>query len=224
MSRKIFSKLADFSEDDSLAMKLRLKTIALFEELIRSLPKPLRIIDVGGTEIFWERMGFSGDEAVDITLLNLSEEKTNYPNIKSIAGDGRKMHQFRNGEFDIAFSHSVIEHVGEYHDQKQMANELQRVGKRYFIQTPNFYFPFEPHFLFPFFQFFPLWLKLFMLRHFNLGWYNKITDKEEAIKTINSIRLLKEWELKELFPRATIYENKFWGLTQSFILYKGFNC
>jgi len=221
MIRKIFLRLADFSEDDSLALRLRLKTIALFEELIRPLPKPLRIIDVGGTEVFWERMGFSGDEAVDITLLNLSEEKTSYQNIKSVEGDARNMHQFRDGEFDIAFSHSVIEHVGEYHDQKQMANELQRVSKRYFLQTPNFYFPFEPHFLFPFFQFFPLWLKLFMLRHFNLGWYNKITDKEEAIKTINSIRLLKKWELKKLFPRATMHELKFWGLTISFILYEG---
>ena len=28
-----------------------------------------------------------------------------------------------------------------------------RVGKKYFIQTPNKYFPIEPHYLFPFFQF-----------------------------------------------------------------------
>jgi len=222
MIRKFLLRLADFRRDDSLAIRLRLKTIALFKELIRPLPKPLRIVDVGGTEIFWKRMGFSGDKNFDITLLNLSEEKTHYPNIKSIAGDARNMHQFRDFEFDIAFSHSVIEHVGEYHDQKQMANEMQRVGKRYFLQAPNFYFPFEPHFLFPFFQFFPLRLKLFMLRNFKLGWYNKITNKEEAIKAINSNRLTKKWELKEFFPSATIHELKYLGLTISFILYKGF--
>ncbi len=215
----MFRRVADFREDDSLAMRLRLKTIAIFKELIRPLPKPLRIVDAGGTELFWERMGFSGDEDMDIVLLNLAEEKTHYQNIKSIAGDARNMHQFRDGEFDIAFSHSVIEHVGEYHDQIQMANEFRRVGKRYFLQTPNFYFPFEPHFFFPFFQFFPLWLKVFMIRRFNLGYHNKITDKEEAIKTINSIRLLKKKELKELFPDAIIIDNKLFGLTQSYVVH-----
>ncbi len=223
MIRKFFQRLADFKGKNSIAMRLRLKTIDIFEKLILPLPKPLRIVDVGGTETFWERMGYSGDNSLDILLLNLSEEKTHSPNIKSIAGDARDMHQFRDGEFPVAFSHSVIEHVGTYHDQKQMANELQRVAKRYFIQTPNFHFPMEPHFLFPFFQFFPLWLKVFMLRNFRLGWYNKISDKEEAIKIANSIRLLKKKELIELFPDATIHEIKFLGLTQSFVLYKGFS-
>jgi len=117
------------------------------------------------------------------------------------------------------FSNSVIEHVGGYEDQKQMAREVQRIGKRYFLQTPNFYFPFEPHFLFPFFQFFPLWLKVFLLRHFSLGWRDKIPDKGEAIKTANSVRLLKKEELKELFPGAVIHDEKFGGLTISFIVY-----
>jgi len=217
--RNLLRNSADFQRDNSLALRLRLKRIALFKELISPLPKPLTILDVGGTEIFWERMGFVGDENVQITLLNLSEIETHYPNFKSVAGDARNMHQFGDGEFDVVFSNSVIEHVGEYQDQKQMAKEVQRIGKRYFLQTPNFYFPFEPHFLFPFFQFFPLWLKVFLLRHFNLGWHAKIPDKGQAIKTANSVRLLKKRELKELFPGAIVHEEKFWGLTISFIVY-----
>ena len=176
---------------------------------------------MGGTEIFWERMGFAGDEDNKITLLNLSKVEIHYPNFKGTVGDARNMREFRDGEFNLVFSNSVIEHVGGYEDQKRMAKEVQRVGKRYFLQTPNFYFPFEPHFMFPFFQFFPLWLKVFMLRHFNLGWYTKIYDKGQAIKTANSIRLLKKQELMELFPEATIHEEKFCGLTYSFIIYKG---
>ena len=34
-----------------------------------------------------------------------------------------------------------------------------------------------------------------------------------------SIRLLSKKELMDLFPDATIYEEKFWGLTKSFIVY-----
>ena len=220
MMRNYFKKLGDFRRDDSLAIKLRLKRIALLKELIFCLPKPIRFLDVGGTEIFWERMGFAGNKDIEIILLNLSEVEIHYPNFKSVVGDARNMPEFRDGEFDVVFSNAVIEHVGGYEEQKQMAKEVQRVGKRYFLQTPNFYFPFEPHFLFPFFQFFPLWLKVFLLRHFNLGWYNKIPDKPQAIKTANSIRLLKKRELKQLFPRATIYEQKFYGLTISFIVYR----
>ncbi len=219
MIRNLFLSLADSRSDNSLALKLRLKTITVFKEFIRGLPKPVRIIDVGGTEVFWEMMGFGGEESVDITLLNLSEEKTRYPNIKSVAGDARNLHQFKTNEFTIGFSHSVIEHVGTYVDQKQMANELQRVGKHYFLQTPSFYFPMEPHFLFPFFQFFPLWFKVYLIQHFNLGHYNKIKDRGQAVNTVNSIRLLKKKELKELFPDAIIIDNRLFGLTQSYIVH-----
>jgi hypothetical protein len=221
MIRKFFLQIADFQRDDSLALKLRLKTIDFFKELISPLPKPIRILDLGGTEIFWERMGFLQDEDIKVTLLNLSKIEIHHPNLKSVAGDARNLSKYKNGEFDIVFSHSVIEHVGSYDDQKKMAEEVQRVGKRYFIQTPNYYFPFEPHFLFPLFQFFPDWLKIFLVRHFNLGTQDKISDEEEAVKIVNSIRLLKKRELHELFTGAEIYREKLFGFSIFFIVYMG---
>jgi hypothetical protein len=162
-------KLGDLRREDSLATKVRLKRIAFFKELVSPLPKPLQILDVGGTERFWEKMGLVGHEEWRITILNVSECETHYTNIKSIAGDARDMCEVKDQEFDVVFSNSVIEHVGGYEEQRQMAKEVERVGRRYFLQTPNFYFPFEPHFLFPFFQFFPLWFKGFLLQHFRLG-------------------------------------------------------
>jgi Methyltransferase domain len=44
-----------------------------------------------------------------------------------------------------------------------------RVAKRYFVQTPNRYFPIEPHFLFSGFQFLPLPVKRWLLMLFSLG-------------------------------------------------------
>ena len=220
MIRNLLRRLADFERDDSLAIKIRLKTIALFKELTSPLPKPLRILDVGGTEVFWERFGFAGDSRYNITLLNLHRIETHHSNLRAVVGDARNMPEFRDGEFDIVFSHSVIEHVGDYDAQKQMVRELLRVGKRYFLQTPNFYFPFEPHFLFPCFQFLPLWLKTILLRHFSLGW-DRIPDKVRARKIASSIRLLKSSELRELFPGATIQGERFMGISVSLVVYGG---
>jgi len=219
----ILRKLVDYRREDSLAIKQRRKRFAFFKELLSLIPKPIRILDVGGTEIFWEKMGFVDEADVEITLLNLSHIDVHHSNFRSVAGDGRNMSEFEDDEFDVVFSNSVIEHVGGYEDQKRMAKEIQRVGKRYFIQTPNFYFPIEPHFLFPFFQFFPLAVKTFMLRHFNLGWHRKINDVQKAVEIAHSIRLLPKSELKQIFPGANIYEERFWGLVKSFILYKGWN-
>lgn len=126
-------------------------------------------------------------------------------------------------EFDIVFSHSVIEHVGGFNDQHRMAEEIKRVGKRFFLQTPNRYFPIETHFLFPLFQFFPLYFKKFLVSHFDIGWYKRTHDWRQAMEVINSVRLLDEKELKELFPGANIYRERLLGFTKSFIVFDGWN-
>jgi hypothetical protein len=70
--------------------------------------------------------------------------------------------------FDLVFSNSVIEHLFSIQNQQKMANEVKRVGKNYYIQTPNKFFPIEPHWVFPFFQFLPFGLKVYLTKNFNL--------------------------------------------------------
>lgn len=214
----ILKKLADNKTSGSLADRLRKKRFKLFLDLIETMPRPINIIDVGGTQIFWNRMGFSGQKDIHITLLNIQSDDTIKPDFTFITGDARHMQQFRDQEFDIAFSNSVIEHLRTYEEQKLMAEEMQRIGKKVFLQTPNRYFPIEPHFLFPFFQFLPNWLKIKLLMNFNLGWYERVHDKKKATSISQSIRLMSKNELKRLFPDARIYEEKFYGLIKSFIV------
>lgn len=217
---KIYHQIADFEEEGSFARKIRLERIEIFKDLIYNLPKPLKILDIGGTEIFWEIMGFVDNDNYKITVLNLDKVETKYNNITSLKGDGRDISNFNNNEFDIVFSNSVIEHLGKYEDQKKMADEIKRLGKIYFLQTPSFYSPIEPHFFFPFFQLLPINTRIFLLRNFNLGYLKKAPEKDKAKQIIKSIRLLKKHELESLFPGSIIINEKLLGFTISFIIYK----
>lgn len=61
---------------------------------------------------------------------------------------------FADKSFDIVFSNAVIEHVPSSL-QKRMAEEIMRVGRSWFITTPNFWYPMEMHHKLPLFQFLP---------------------------------------------------------------------
>ena len=217
----LIRKLADNRTEDSLATHLRRKRFSLFQRLLSRLPRPIKILDVGGTQQFWQTMGFAGQEGLHIVILNLAAEKTASPLFQSVAGDARNVPEFSNREFDVVFSNSVIEHLGTWAGQQAMAREIQRVGQRFFVQTPNRYFPLEPHFLFPFFQFLPLSVRVWLVTHFNVGWYRRIPDQAKAREEVAAIRLLSQREVRRLFPHGTMYREKFFGLTKSFIAYGG---
>lgn len=225
MVGNILRILSDCDKSSSLANKFRKKRFVLFRRLLASVPRPLTILDVGGTEIFWQNMGFDSVEGVEILILNLDNIEVHHSNFRSMVGDARDMRQFRDKEFDVVFSNSVIQYVesNAYNDQRSMASEMRRVGLRYFVQTPNKYFPLEPHFLVPFFQFLPLSVRVWLLTHFNLGEHKKKSNAIEAKEEINSIRLLTKKELVDLFPDGVIVKERLGFLIKSFIVYGGWN-
>jgi hypothetical protein len=217
---KFLVRFADNTNSSSLAAKMRRKRFRLFYDLLRSVPgNSISILDVGGTESFWIQMGFVDNNA-SITLINPEKIETKHQNIKSIIGDGRSMPQFKEGQFEIVFSNSAIEHVGSFEDQLRMAQEIRRVGKRYFVQTPNYYFPLEPHFLFPFFHWLPVTLRAFLVRHFSLGWFERIKDPQKSLALVSEIRIMNGRELKAAFPDAVIWKERFLGLTKSLVAIK----
>ena len=222
MLRKWLISLTNAENGGSLSAKLRSKRFNLFKSLFNQSSAPLKILDVGGRETIWVREGFCDldtSDRIEITILNVKKEPTTAPNVVSVVGDARNMSQFADDEFDIVFSNSVIEHVGDYADQMLMAREVRRVGKKYFVQTPNLYFPIEPHFMYPCFQFLPLQLKVWIL--LNIGRrHRKVETREKALRIANEIKLLSKRDFGSLFPQATIFEEKIWGLTKSFIAYE----
>jgi hypothetical protein len=213
--------VADMRDPKSLASRLRRRRFELFLGLLARVPRPVRILDVGGTHAFWGNAELAADPGVRITLVNVSFATEGSPDIEQVRGDARSL-EFPDKSFDIAYSNSVIEHVGGKEDQRRMAAELQRVGVRHFVQTPNYHFPIEPHFLFPGFQFLPVEARARLLNTFDLGWTKRERDLEAARDVVGSIQLLTKRDFVDFFPNSTIYEERYCGLTKSFIAYGGF--
>jgi hypothetical protein len=209
--------MTDSDPANSLTLTLRRKRFRRFLELVDRCPKrPLQILDVGGTEQFWETMGYA-DCGHKITLLNLTAAPTRHENIVSLAGDAASMPQFGDERFDVVFSNSVIEHLGSLERQRQMAGEVRRLAKRYFVQTPNYWFPIEPHFRFPGFQYLPVAGRVWLLRHRALASYPRAENEQQARQFVDEIRLLTKAEVQALFPDAEILHERFLGLTKSFM-------
>lgn len=221
MENKLLGKIYDNRRSDSWASSLRNQRVVFLESLLAAIPYPLKILDVGGRPEFWEHSGFLDQDSnkIDITFINI--EPIEHPRFNCLVGDGRNLERFKDQEFDLVFSNSVIEHVGDYQDQARMADEVKRVGKRYFVQTPNLYFPIEPHFLFPFFQFLPIDIRVWLFTHFDMGWYPKMSDEQEARDLATNTQLLSKKKLLNLFPKSNLYEEKVFGIAKSFIVYDG---
>ena len=203
----------------SMVQRMRQARLVLLRDLMRDMPQPIRLLDVGGLHHFWLAMDRSLLPRMHITFVNRWEYVPDIPDAVAVIGDARDLSRYADREFDVVFSNSVIEHVGGLRDQAQMARECVRVGKRYYIQTPNWAFPIEPHFLFPGFQYLPLRVRAHLHHGRRWGWWEKAASYHEALEEVESIRLLTRREMQYLFPRATLWTERFLGLPKSFIAY-----
>lgn len=219
----VIKGLADNSSGTSLATRMRRARFALFLSLLQKLEGHVEILDIGGTQEFWTLMTGGDPGDVRVTLLNIEHQPVTSPKFVSAVGDARAMPEFPDKSFDVVFSNSVIEHVGDYREQQRMASEVMRVGRRYFVQTPNKRFPLEPHFLFPFFQYLPLEARAQLVHRFDVGWYKRIPSIDKAREEVRSIQLLTRRRFSGLFPDAEIHEEKLLGLTKSFVAFGGWS-
>jgi hypothetical protein len=222
LSVPIMRRFADSDDPTSFANRLRARRFRRFEALTTRLPRPLRILDVGGTNAFWKNRGWHLRTDVEILTLNLVPEEQLYANVKPLTGDATNLAQFGERSVDVIFSNSVIEHLFTFENQRQMASEIQRVGKAFWIQTPNFWFPMEPHFHVPGWQWLPLESRVSMLQRRACGWRGPCPDPIEARRLVEEVRLLTRSELKALFPTARIVAERFCGLVKSWIAIGGF--
>jgi hypothetical protein len=215
--RFINDLFASSDHPKSLGAKFRANRLRKFEKLYFrnfKIEKPVSILDVGGTDYFWKKSQIPNIPGVRITLLNLHSEKTTHPHIISMIGDATDMSEFADKKFDLVFSNSVIEHLYNFENQRKMADEIKRVGRKYFIQTPNKYFPIEAHYAIPFAQYLPKILVYFLLTRTKISRFRR-WEQKAAQQYLDEIRLLNASEMKVLFPDSKLLRERVLGLTKS---------
>jgi len=207
--------------------KFRLARFGLFLDVINSIPvtdRPLRILDVGGVESYWQDKRSLISRPTEITLANLDDRTATRPGFVSLRANACNMREFADSSFDVVHSNSVIEHVGQWQNMMAMANEIRRIAPNYFVQTPYFWFPIEPHARTPFLHWLPESLKFRIVMARKCGpYWSRAATVDQAMRTIQSAVLLDKSMFSALFPDANIVPERIWGVTKSLMaIRKGF--
>jgi hypothetical protein len=209
------------SPNDVYRNRFRLRRFANFLKIIDEIiakKGDCRILDVGGRMDHWAALSdLWGGRNIHVTLVNLEAETITDPRFKSLAGDACNLHQFSDNAFDLVYSNSVIEHVGNWSNQKRMAAEIRRVAPRHFVQTPSYWFPVEPHFRMPFIHWLPEPWRVSIVRMRACGFYPKAGNEDEARTILSDASLLDFRAMATLFPDSTIEREKVLLLTKSLI-------
>lgn len=176
-----------------------------------------KILDVGGEMAHWApHADLWKGKPIAVTIINLKAESVSAP-FTSIAGDARTLEGFPDKSFDFVYSNSVIEHVGQWSDQKRMADAIERVAACHYVQTPNYWFPLEPHFRTPFIHWLPEPWRVALVKRRSLGCYPRAKSVGEAREILQDAILLDAAAMRSLFPRSSLVREKVAGLTKSLI-------
>jgi Methyltransferase domain len=175
----------------------REKKHRLFMELLRPQADAC-ILNVGttGSRVgFWEQLEHWYPYPERITGGGLHFEavvdyRESFPTVTPMVFDGCAL-PFVDKSFDIVYSNAVLEHLPGRTAVEHFTSEVQRVGKGWFISTPNRWYPVEPHYHLPFVQFLS-------------------QDKQKRLAgsfgkpTYDHLRLLSKSDMRRLFPTSKV--------------------
>jgi SAM-dependent methyltransferase len=160
-----------------------------------TLPTSARVLDLGCGALGLRAL----EPALDITGVDIAPHGA-YPG-PFVQADAAKGLPFEDGEFDLVYCSSVIEHVPPAR-RAAFAAEARRVGRGWMVQTPARSFPVEPHSLLPGAHWLPVSLRR---RYWRLG----------AAGEWEEIALLSRAELEGLFGPARA--ERVLGLVKSWV-------
>ncbi len=199
----------------------RRKRLRWFASLIQPKVSDI-VLDVGGLPETWTCVPQTTAriDCINVYPVDWDHSKSPEHRITYGVGDGCAL-DYEDQAYDILFSNSVIEHVGDWNRQRVFAHEARRVGKKLWIQTPALECPIEPHFLAPFVHWLPVFIRRRILRWLTpWGWLEK-PDQAKIDQTIAFTRLLSKRQMKQLFPDCKIKTERLLGIfPKSYIAYR----
>ncbi|MBA7650183.1 hypothetical protein ES703_57985 [subsurface metagenome] len=212
----LFAKLSHIS---------RKRKLELFNRVMKPTPQT-KVLDVGaeinpngdrGLQLIDSYLWKNELSAINISSEHISRIKEYYPDVEAIVGDACDL-PWPDKHFDVIYSNAVIEHVGDFENQKKMATEIMRVGKRWFVTTPNRWYPFEFHLRLPFVTWLPGYGYLWAGRIIS---YNHVHKKYMFGIKHDGLRLLTARKLKLCFPNSKIIKQRVTFMAETLIAIGG---
>ena len=211
--------------------KIRVYTAAkrakVFFQYIESLGKPVRLLDIGGTFAFWERMGLRQEHQLSVSLLNnhhIDKSQIDYSPcydyIDNVYGDANELTRTDFANYDVVFSNSMLEHLDSKTSQERLTAEILASGKPFFIQVPNKYSLIDPHFPHPFVPFFAAYPKTLQTRLLTIGAFGggeKYRSLEQARERFKYYNPISRGQIRKLLPPAHIITERHLGIPMSII-------
>ena len=189
------------------------------EMIIPYISKEDEILDIGTTPILENHENFFlnhykfPDKITCFSDQNLDKLKTNFPNLKTIQGDGRGTN-LPDSSYDVVMSNATLEHVGSYQNQCKFIKELYRISrKRCIISTPNRYFPIDSHTMLPFIHWLPKKIHRKVLKLLN----QSFLAKEENLNLISTKDMVEICTMCNL-NNFKILKMKYYLFTSNLIL------
>ena len=208
----IFTRLSKIS---------RIRKLELFNRLMNPT-KETRILDVGAEISPNSECNIQFIDCYpwknNVSAINLSSEhisliKQYYPEVDVRVGDACNL-PWEDKHFDIVYSNAVIEHLENFERQKKMATEIMRVGKSWFVTTPNRWYPFEFHMRLPFVTWLP---RNGYIRFGQVISYHHMKRKYMAGIRRDDLRLMTAKDLKHCFPTSRIIKQRVTFMAETLI-------
>jgi hypothetical protein len=206
-------RIIDPSRTGSLAAWVRKRRWDMFVSRFPDVAK-MSVLDLGGTAGAWRLVP---TRPARLVLLN-TEPPGELSGAEIAIGDACDPPEWvRRQHFDLAFSNSVLEHVGGHWRRQAFADVVRSVAGHYWVQTPYRYFPLEPHYVGPFFQFVPLPIRGRLVARWPIGSLATVKDPAVCVGQAQQIELIGRTELRSYFPDAAVLSERVLGATKSLV-------
>jgi hypothetical protein len=183
----------------------------LFESLLH-IDSSTTVLDVGFSKRFVHQYILEDHLPPEIPIVGgeidekaVRETIPLYPQVTAVVFDACHL-PFADKSFDVVYSNAVIEHVGDREHQQLFADEVRRVGRAWFVTTPNFWFPVDTHTSLPFVHWLPKRWRLPVFR---------------SVGRQGDLTLLTRGQLQKLFPECTVMHLRTTIFPEVLIAYEG---